>query len=64
MLLDAWDYVAMDTMTVSIAGAPKSDELLLAVTFRGGTRPNARIKSASPEQVREAVRQIQGSEPG
>ncbi len=54
----------MDTMTVSIAGAPKSDELLLAVTFRGGTRPNARIKSASPEQVREAVRQIQGSEPG
>jgi hypothetical protein len=55
---DGWDYDAMDTMTVSIADAPKPDEILLTVAFLGGTRPNARIKGASPEQVNELVRKI------
>jgi hypothetical protein len=55
---DSWDYDAMDTMTVSIADAPKPDEILLAVAFLGGTRPNARIKGASPEQVNELVRKM------
>lgn len=55
-LEDAWDYDAMDTMTVSIADAPRPDEILLAVAFLGGTRPNARIKGASSAQVEELVR--------
>lgn len=55
---DSWDYDAMDTMTVSVADAPRPDEILLIVAFLGGTRPNARIKGASPEQVAEVVRKI------
>lgn len=55
---DSWDYDAMDTMTVSIADAPRADEILLIVAFLGGTRPNARIKGASPDQVAEVVRQL------
>jgi len=57
---DAWDYDAMDTMTVSVADAPRPEEVLLIVAFLGGTRPNARIKGASPDQVAEAVRQLRG----
>jgi hypothetical protein len=59
---DAWDYDAMDTMTVSIVDAPKPDEILLAVAFLGGTRPNARIKGATPAQVEELVRRIRGEQ--
>jgi hypothetical protein len=55
---DAWDYDAMDTMTVSVADAPRHDEILLIVAFLGGTRPNARIKGASSEQVAELVRRM------
>jgi hypothetical protein len=55
-LEDAWDYDAMDTMTLSVGDAPRPDELLLVVAFLGGTRPNARIKGASPTQVAEVVR--------
>lgn len=57
-LEDAWDYDAMDSMTVSLADAPRPDEILLAVAFLGGTRPNARIKGASPKQVDEVVRSL------
>jgi hypothetical protein len=57
---DSWDYDAMDTMTVSVADAPKPDEILLVVAFLGGTRPNARIKGASPAQVADLMRQIRG----
>jgi hypothetical protein len=57
---DSWDYDAMDTMTVSVADAPKPDEVLLIVAFLGGTRPNARIKGASPAQVADLMRQIRG----
>ncbi|HEX2337841.1 MAG TPA: amino acid synthesis family protein [Hyphomicrobiaceae bacterium] len=59
-LEDAWDYDAMDTMTVSVADAPRPDEILLVVAFLGGTRPNARISGASPAQVAEVVRQMRG----
>lgn len=59
-LEDAWDYDAMDTMMVSIADAPKPDEILLAVAFLGGTRPNARIKGAAQAQVAQVVREIRG----
>jgi len=53
---DAWDYDAMDTMTVMVPGAPKPDEILLVVAFLGGSRPNARVKGATPAQVAEVVR--------
>ena len=52
---DGWDYDAMDSMTVSVADAPKPDELLLVIAFLGGTRPNARIKGNPPEQVAALV---------
>ena len=55
---DSWDYDAMDTMTVSVADAPKPDEILLVVAFLGGTRPNARLKGAAPAQVADLIRQI------
>jgi hypothetical protein len=48
---DSWDYDAMDAMTVTIADAPKADEILLVIAFLGGTRPNARIKGNPPEAV-------------
>jgi len=57
---DAWDYDAMDSMTVAITDAPRPDEILLVVAFLGGTRPNARIKGASPAQVEEVVRRLRG----
>jgi len=60
-LEDAWDYDAMDTMTVAIPDAPRPDEILLAVAFLGGSRPNARLKGASPEQVGELVRRMRGA---
>ncbi|MGH7057520.1 MAG: amino acid synthesis family protein [Acetobacteraceae bacterium] len=57
---DAWDYDAMDTMTVTIPDAPRPDEVLLVVAFLAGTRPNARIKGASEALVAEAVRTMRG----
>ena len=57
---DSWDYDAMDSMTVALPDAPRPDEILLVVAFLGGTRPNARIKGASPAQVEEVVRRLRG----
>src|SRR5690606_13944444 len=57
-LEDSWDYDAMDTMTASVADAPKPGEILLVIAFLGGSRPNARIRGASLEQVAEAVRKM------
>ncbi|MBN9488032.1 MAG: amino acid synthesis family protein [Alphaproteobacteria bacterium] len=54
-LEDSWDYDAMDTMTVSVPDAPRPNEILLVVAFLGGGRPNARIKGAAQEDVRQAV---------
>jgi hypothetical protein len=60
---DAWDYDAMDSMTVALPDAPRADEILLVVAFLGGSRPNARIKGASQAQVEELVRKIRSTEP-
>jgi hypothetical protein len=60
-LEDAWDYDAMDSMTVAIPDAPRPDEVLLVVAFLGGTRPNARIKGASQTQVEEVVRSVRAA---
>ena len=58
---DGWDYDAMDTMTVSVPDAPRSDEILLAIAFLGGTRPNARIQGNPPEKVAELIAQMRAS---
>jgi Amino acid synthesis len=57
---DAWDYDAMDSMTVSVADAPRPGEILLVVAFLAGTRPNARIRGATQAQVAEVLRDLPG----
>jgi hypothetical protein len=57
-LEDAWDYDAMDSMQISVPDAPRPDEILLAVAFLAGSRPNARIRGASPQEVSELVRKM------
>lgn len=54
---DAWHYDAMDTMEVRIPGAPRADEIVLAVAFATG-RPNARIEGAPESTVRELVARL------
>lgn len=51
---DGWYYDAMDTMEIHIPGAPRADEIVLAVGYATG-RPNARIVGASEEAVRTLV---------
>jgi len=58
---DAWDYDAMDSMTVSVPDSPRPDEILLVVAFLAGTRPNARIRGASQAQVAEVLRGLRGN---
>ena len=57
---DAWDYDAMDTMSVVVPDSPRPNEILLVVGYLIGTRPGARISGASQEQVRNIVADIRG----
>jgi hypothetical protein len=59
---DAWHYDAMDTMEVRIPGAPRADEIVLAVAFATG-RPNARIKGAPQSTVEELVSRLRSRAP-
>ena len=54
---DAWDYDAMDTLEIRVPGAPRADEIVLAVGFATG-RPNARIRGASEAAVRDLVAKL------
>ncbi len=56
---DGWNYDAMDTLEVCVPGAPRADEIVLAVAFGTG-RPNARIRGASEQEVRELVSRLRG----
>jgi len=56
---DGWDYDAMDSMEIRVPGAPRADEILLAVAFATG-RPNARIRGASESTVRDLVAKLRG----
>jgi hypothetical protein len=56
---EGWDYDAMDTMEIRVPGAPRADEIALAVAFATG-RPNARIRGAPEATVRELVRKLKG----
>ena len=55
---DAWDYDAMDSMTIAVPDAPRPDEILLAVAFQAGGRPNARIKGAPASAVDALMREL------
>jgi hypothetical protein len=57
-IADSWDYDAMDSMTITIPDAPRPNEILLAVAFLGGTRPNARVSGASPTVVEHLVARL------
>ena len=48
---EAWDLDAMDTMTVSVADAPRSDEILLMVAYACGPRANARTQGPNQADV-------------
>ena len=54
---DAWNYDAMDTIEVRVPGAPRADEVVLAVAFATG-RPNARIRGATESAVRDLVARL------
>jgi hypothetical protein len=60
---DGWSYDAMDTMEIRVPGAPREDEFVLAVAFATG-RPNARIRGASEQTVRELVAKLRRPVPG
>lgn len=51
---DGWSYDAMDTMELRIPGAPRADEIVLAVAYATG-RPNARIHGATQDTVKNLV---------
>jgi hypothetical protein len=59
---DAWHYDAMDTLEVRIPGAPRADEIVLAVAFATG-RPNARIHGAPQSAVEELVSRLRRRAP-
>jgi hypothetical protein len=56
---DAWDYDAMDTMTIALPDAPRPDEIVLILAF-SGPRPFARIRGASSDAVKALVDELRG----
>lgn len=40
---DVWSFDHIDTMTISVGGAPRSDELLVIVALSNGGRPRPRV---------------------
>ena len=45
---DPWAFDFIDTMTLSIADAPRADELILCIALSDGTRANPRVGSRPP----------------
>ena len=56
-IVTGWDYDAMDSMEISVPGAPRPDEILLIVGFSNG-RPGARVKGATQQQVQELLKEL------
>lgn len=63
-LWEPWEYDSMDSMTVSVPGAPRPDEIVLVVAFAAGGRPNARVRGASAAAAARAFSAEGGSSPG
>lgn len=48
---DGWDLDAMDTMTVTVADAPRPSEILLMIGYATGPRANARAEGPNQADV-------------
>lgn len=48
---EGWDLDAMDTLPVTVADAPRADEILLLVGYATGPRPHARSKGPAQADV-------------
>jgi Amino acid synthesis len=48
---EGWDLDAMDTMPVTVADAPRHDEILLLVGYATGPRPHARSEGPAQKDV-------------
>jgi hypothetical protein len=48
---EGWDLDAMDTMPITIADAPRHDEIVLLVGYATGPRPHARSAGPAQEDV-------------
>lgn len=46
-----WDLDAVDTMSVTVADAPRPNEILVVVGYATGPRPNARSKGPDQAEV-------------
>jgi hypothetical protein len=54
---DAWDYDAMDTMTIAFPDAPRPREIVLIAAF-SANRPFARIRGASSDAIAKLVQEL------
>jgi len=52
---EGWDLDAMDTLTVTVADAPHSEEILLLIGYATGPRPNARSKGPQQDEVNALI---------
>lgn len=57
---DAWNYDAMDAITVSIPRSPLADEIALFAGY-GTARANARLNGASADQVDKLIAEIKAA---
>jgi amino acid synthesis protein len=48
---EGWDLDAMDTLPITVADAPRPDEIVLLVGFATGPRPHARSAGPAQEDV-------------
>jgi hypothetical protein len=53
---EGWDLDAMDSMPVTVADSPRSDEILLLVGYATGPRPHARVKGPDQSEVDALIR--------
>ena len=44
---DRWEFDDMDAVDVSLADAPRPDEIVIALALSIGGRPNARVRKPS-----------------
>jgi hypothetical protein len=43
---DVWSFDEIDTLTVSVADAPRPDEIVVVIALSDGPRPHARVRKA------------------
>lgn len=53
-----WEYDAFDSIEVSVPGSPKPDEIILAIGFAAGGRPNGRIQGVTAAMVADLLKKL------